>query len=407
MLPANAEYNSLSRWDATKDSTESEIAYYRIIQNIIVRESNLIKFQCIASSLDDQYFKYTILRLKFAVKELIIDTELFVAKRRLIRNLQMELIVILAHVRGSSVTVIESIQHWRKMKKAFNLIRIEETASVFWENENYLLKMNTDFEKICEEYYIIKLWLGFYPNALIIPEFDKTQISAYLMKPAVARTSTSCGIQYQNNSDSSFFLPSLQPSLSTTSRQHTTFSVPSSPSFSFKRSTSTPILSIAPRKLETIRNSVKMNNIDNNNNSNHHQNTNITTNSNDNNDNSIRYDNSNDSDRNHDNINSTNNNNRNNNNVNNNGNNIGYNNDNNNNNNDNNNNINNNNIDNNNNNKNNNDIQERILTHENKNLFIKQFHNKLTEELSRKNNPSERTYCQSHNWDQEIGRAHV
>lgn len=177
-MPISAEYITLSKWDVTNDSPESGVAYLKVVQSIILRESILVKFNLIAENLDLQYWKYTILRMKSAAKKQMINSESLVAKRKVIKGLQMQLTVVLAHFRGSSISVIETINHWRNTIKASNSIQTKETVSVFWEGENYLLKMNTDFSVMCDNYYTMRLWLGFHPSSLVLPPLDPIFISS-------------------------------------------------------------------------------------------------------------------------------------------------------------------------------------------------------------------------------------
>ena len=241
-----------------QDTTESEMAYFKIKQNIIVRESNLVKFQDFASSLDTQYFKYAILRLRASARKQNTNSDVLDEKRILIKKLQMELIVILAHVRGSSVTVIESIQFWRTTKKPLNSSSIEVTASIFFEDENYLLKMNTDFEIICEEYYTIKLWLGFHPNSLILPEYDEDQVNIYRRRAALLLVNDQ-NQYHQNDRKSSSSLSNVHTSFSLSSiKQVRSFSIPSPKSVSpLRKNSVSPII----RKNSNLNlNSVEMKN---------------------------------------------------------------------------------------------------------------------------------------------------
>ena len=266
------------------------MAYFKIIQNIIVRESNLVKFQGVASSLDAQYFNYAILRLKASARKQNTSTYILDEKRDLIKKLQMELIVTLAHVRGSSVTVIESIRYWRTTKKPLNSSRIEVTASIFLGNENYLLKMNTDFEIICEEYYTLKLWLGFHPNSLILPEYDEDQVNAYRMRAMLLHVSDQ-NQNHQNDKNSSSALSNIRSSFSLSpvkQVQVRSFSIPSPLSLSLSlsptRKSSVPISPLIRRKSDLNLNPVEMkynnnNNINNNNINNNNNNINNDINS--------------------------------------------------------------------------------------------------------------------------------
>lgn len=173
LLPCSSQYVSLTKYaTAHNGGPESEASYYKVVQCIILRESTLIKFTDIAKSLDENYWKYAILRIKAGAKKQPINTESLISKKKVIDLLQMEVSIVLAHLRGTSIDVLESIVNWRKTKKLSNSIKTKETVSVFWKGVNYLQKMDNDFIFICDDFYFIRLWLGFEPNTLLLPPLE-------------------------------------------------------------------------------------------------------------------------------------------------------------------------------------------------------------------------------------------
>ena len=220
-MPVSAEYNSLSKWDASRGTPELEVMYFKVIQNILMREGALVKFTSIAESLDTQYWKYAVLKMKAGAKKQLNNSESLVAKRKVIRSLQMELTVSLAHIRGASAAVVESVHTWRNTKKSSNLVKTKETVSVFWQGENYLLKMFTDFEILCERFYTIRLWLGFHPNSLVLPPTKPVPINstnaAFLRSQNIAQNPNSTYFTLVRNSSvtipNSPSSPSRRPSL--------------------------------------------------------------------------------------------------------------------------------------------------------------------------------------------------
>jgi hypothetical protein len=161
-MEITARYVSHSKWDASKLSPESEVAYFLVKQNVIYRESLLIKLRFLAENLDLQYWKYAILRMK------ALNIESLEEKRQVIRSLQAQLKAVFAKIRESSVSVIESITQWRNTKAKFKSIVTKETISAFWQDKNYLLKMRNDCQNLCSRFYTVRLWLGFCPSSLLL-----------------------------------------------------------------------------------------------------------------------------------------------------------------------------------------------------------------------------------------------
>jgi hypothetical protein len=129
----------------------------------------LIEFTEIARNLEENYWKYVLLRIKAGAKKQPINTESLISKKKVINSLQIQLSIVLAHLRGTSIDVLESIIKWRKTKKISNSIKTKETVSVLWKDMNYLQKMDDDFILLCDDFYFIRLWLGFEPNTLLLP----------------------------------------------------------------------------------------------------------------------------------------------------------------------------------------------------------------------------------------------
>jgi hypothetical protein len=63
----------------------------------------------VAQSLDSQYWKYSILRIKYQSFKKPINSERLAAKRVRIKEIQEELSVGLAHLRAASINVVDSL----------------------------------------------------------------------------------------------------------------------------------------------------------------------------------------------------------------------------------------------------------------------------------------------------------
>ena len=116
--------------------------------------------------LDSSYWKYSYERLKVFTKNKNLKSGLLVSYLELIQKHQEELSVAIAHYRSSCIGVIDSIVEWRNACQRDK--KRNDTVSVYWEGENYLFRMLDD-TKVFNDYYCIRLWLGFAPNTFFLP----------------------------------------------------------------------------------------------------------------------------------------------------------------------------------------------------------------------------------------------
>lgn len=97
----------------------------------------------------------------------LLNTEDLVMQRNRMFSLQNELAIGIAHLRSISIRIIDAVERLRDvMKKEIHLT--DSTISVFWKNQNYLLKMTQDVHFLFEV-QPVRYWIGFVPNPLMIP----------------------------------------------------------------------------------------------------------------------------------------------------------------------------------------------------------------------------------------------
>ena len=170
-FPINARYANLSQWFVPEtNDKESELLYLQVKNEIIAREGALLRVKNVVKSLESAYWKYALKRVKMGDLKLrrTINEEQVTARRIQVQKLQAELSVAIAHVRGSSVAVLEAVKAWRECLAASKATKTIPTVSVFWGDKNYLHKMVTDINDAfnCPT---IRLWLGFDINPLMLP----------------------------------------------------------------------------------------------------------------------------------------------------------------------------------------------------------------------------------------------
>jgi hypothetical protein len=139
-LPISAKYLSLVDWICPSDDSNSTEAYVTCAELMLVRESSFIKLWDLCERLEREYWKYSLMRIISHEKKKNKNSERVVAKLKTVKSLQVEVSVAIAHLRGASIEFVESIQRWRE---AVNVYCINpSTVSLYYNNENYLLKMS-------------------------------------------------------------------------------------------------------------------------------------------------------------------------------------------------------------------------------------------------------------------------
>lgn len=157
-LPCSAHYANLSLTQLEYQYPEAKSLFVTVMENIIFRESFMLKMLKIAERLDNHYWKYCFVRIRAVQLKKSVNSEYLVAKRKTLRQLQKELAVSLAHVRGCSIAVITAIIKWRKESSKHS--KSSRILSVFWEKKNYMLSIFEDLKKL-SSISTIQIWLGF------------------------------------------------------------------------------------------------------------------------------------------------------------------------------------------------------------------------------------------------------
>lgn len=160
------KFNNLNQWQAK--STNPNIVYIEIKLNeyITLREYYLIRLRYVISYMETCYWKYCIERIRASEKLLTIKSKLLLELLHLLTISQKEVTVLIAMIRSISIVIIESVMKLRKLYK--RKIITTSNITIYWKDENYLLKMRRD----CDFLHIsttIRLWLGFIGNDLMLP----------------------------------------------------------------------------------------------------------------------------------------------------------------------------------------------------------------------------------------------
>lgn len=169
-LPFKLLYATVSQeMTANLSDPATKAACFKVFQMIIMREGSLIRALSVARALDNQYWKYSFLRIHCIQKKKSPNIEKLVAKKKKIWKLQQELSVAIAHLRSISISFLESVSSLRSLSA--KITKCEYLLSVFWQESNYIQKMAKEMA-VFNQYLCVKVWLGFEPNALMVPPMD-------------------------------------------------------------------------------------------------------------------------------------------------------------------------------------------------------------------------------------------
>ena len=180
-FPITAAYANASQWQVPESNDkEVELLYFRVVKDIIAREGSLLKLRCVIKSMEGYYWRYAFLCLKASDRKYrrAIKDEQLAAKKVQISKMQTEVSVAIAHVRGASVAVLESVLAWRAILAQSKSTKTKQTVSVFWEGENYLHKMARDLKEACE-CPTLRLWMGFEPNSMMLPPVSVSDAASF------------------------------------------------------------------------------------------------------------------------------------------------------------------------------------------------------------------------------------
>eukprot|EP01040_Poterioochromonas_malhamensis_P012403 gene12403-13562_t len=163
--------NSVTEWEIQPSSVSAITLSFRIRESILFRESLLEKTQELVQKIDEYYWKYCIYRIKSIENQgKMLNTQELVLKRNKLFTLQEEFAVAIAHLRSLSIEIIENIDKLRSLiNKEIDLMN--NKISIYYKNYNYLCKMIYDVQGFFE-FSSLRYWIGFIPNALMIPNKD-------------------------------------------------------------------------------------------------------------------------------------------------------------------------------------------------------------------------------------------
>jgi hypothetical protein len=218
----SAEYANLSKWQMGFNNSENKLGHLNVVQSIVVRESLILQLDKLLNDIETIYYEYALLRLQSADLGLPSNTEQLVIKKSKIFQSQVELRVAFANYRTSTMQVFENFIKWRNIcRKDVNMK--DANIILMWQNENYLLKMTKDMTFLYK-YSILRLWLEFEPNMLMLPPVQLASSNAYVnnyvntaaaydMGSNLSVTSNITGDNGRNPNDTFFNLPNNLPPL--------------------------------------------------------------------------------------------------------------------------------------------------------------------------------------------------
>lgn len=163
----SVEYNSLSKWKVAHNTLQAQDSYLNIIKFIFLRESSLIKISDLVLQMDKIYWRYanTYIARKLYFKNNLKCDELKQMHLQIAEKQEL-LSVAIAHLRSISVDIVESVHQWRKHLQ--NDVTMRDTASLYWNGQNYLIKMLHDTQKLFNTQTML-MWMGFEVDCFIIP----------------------------------------------------------------------------------------------------------------------------------------------------------------------------------------------------------------------------------------------
>mmetsp|Transcript_21623 Transcript_21623/g.29915 ORF Transcript_21623/g.29915 Transcript_21623/m.29915 type:complete len:1243 (+) Transcript_21623:23-3751(+) len=166
--PLDYKFNNLSSWKPTSLNPKVQLIRFKLTQDIMYRERLLTQLNGMVKNLDKRYWKYSVLRIRTAEDNKSLNNEDLVSKRNRMVVIQSEISALIAHIRSLSLGVVDSISKLRyTIRKEY---QTTEELSIYYKNQNYLLKIKNDMKDIFEcTVEQMHYWIGFLPNTFMIP----------------------------------------------------------------------------------------------------------------------------------------------------------------------------------------------------------------------------------------------
>jgi hypothetical protein len=134
------KYDNLSSWVYSSTDLAVEALNFKILKEIVYRESLLVQLEQVCRKLDNRYWNYAVLRIKACSENKSLNTDLLVSKKNRIFVILNEISTIIAHLRSIGLEIVDSIIQLRiYVRKSYDS---EHSLSVYWYNENYFLKVS-------------------------------------------------------------------------------------------------------------------------------------------------------------------------------------------------------------------------------------------------------------------------
>eukprot|EP01038_Epipyxis_sp_PR26KG_P003969 gene3969-5689_t len=165
--PLTIRYHNTGGWVPAIKSARIEILKFKLTQDILFREDSLFKIAECLNDLDQAYWMYCVERIQSTEIHRSLNNESIIWKKNKVFRLQHALSILIAHLRGLTISIIQKVLKLRKLY--FKEYQAVSTITIYWHENNYLLKMMNDAPPLLDSTQTIKMWLGFIPNMFMLP----------------------------------------------------------------------------------------------------------------------------------------------------------------------------------------------------------------------------------------------
>lgn len=156
----------MSEWKAESKEPKAILLLVKINEEIILRESLINSLKFALEVMDKKYWQYCVERIKATEAGHTLKSEILALLYNQLIDSQKHVAVLIAHIRSLAINIIEQVKLLRNLHS--RNVKTSAPISIYWKNQNYLLKIRTDLDFI-NETITIRLWLGFTARDLIIP----------------------------------------------------------------------------------------------------------------------------------------------------------------------------------------------------------------------------------------------
>jgi len=138
----------------------------RLSEDIIHREALLNRLLEVIIRMDNDYWKYSVERIKASEKLKTIKSKILIELLNALLRRQKEVAVLIAMIRGISIVILENVIKVRRFMRS--RIHTNSDVSIYWKDDNYVLKMKHDLSFL-NQTITMRWWLGFIAEDLVLP----------------------------------------------------------------------------------------------------------------------------------------------------------------------------------------------------------------------------------------------